>query len=164
MQLSDLRARILELPELNRLPGEMRERMAMAFLWSGHIRHLTKAEILFQEGKHDENTGCLLVEGNLEVRKHDGSVHVVEAPELLGEVLQFTKNRRRTATVEAAGAASVLFFRWSELGACAVQVFDRGERLIIKKLIKDLAKERTAEYFAKPSDSKHESAVAAETS
>lgn len=147
MKLHDLRSKILTIPLMKVIPDTMQERLGMIFLWVSEAGKMQKGEHLFEEGRHDENLGCLLLDGAVIIRKGDHDPITVEAPTLLGEMQQLTPDQARTATVELATAGLVLKFEWHEFVALALSYFTKTEQATLKDVITRSASLRFQELY-----------------
>ncbi len=147
MELVDLRTRLLQVPFIKGLPRELRDRCAMGLLWVGMPRSVQAGEKLFEQGAHDENLGCVLLTGQVDVTRDGELLEKLHAPELLGEILQFTSDKIRTATVKAAAPCSILAFDWSKFGAESVKFYNESEQALFKHLLTQCAWQRCAELF-----------------
>jgi CRP-like cAMP-binding protein len=119
----------------------------MGLLWIGIPRTIQVGEKLFEEGAHDENFGCVLLTGQVDVTRNEELLEKLHAPELLGEILQFTNDRARTATVKAATPCSILAFDWCKFGSESVKFYDESEQALFKHLLTQCAWQRCAELF-----------------
>ena len=68
------------------------------------------------------------------------------APEILGEMKQFTVENERTATVRATADASILTFYWHDLVVLSETVFSGEDQLAIQDVITKLAGRRMMEH------------------
>ena len=147
MTLEDLRQTILKIPLCNKLPENMRDRFGMIFLWISTPKDVSHGDKIYSEGEEDENTGCLLIEGIIEVQRKGQPAVRLEAPELLGESGQFTLGHKRTATVEVVVGGRELSFSWRDFGQWAVQLYTHEERRVLKRLIAETAWDRSGKYL-----------------
>lgn len=145
--LGELRRSILETPFVRGLPRAMRERFAMTLLWVSEWRTAPVGEVVYIEGKRDENTGAFILSGSVRVAREGEEDEIVEAPNLLGEIMQFTARQARTATVTVLSESTVLTFHWDGLGRTAATVFSEEECRVIQSLIAQVAWGRCAELF-----------------
>lgn len=142
MTLSDYRRRLLLLPFIDELPGPMRERVAMVLLWIGQPAQFSVGDAIFVQGEEDENTGCVLLHGDVEVlRDHREAVHV-KAPELLGEMQQLEPTAQRTATVQVTAEAHTLMFSWHDFVAYSGQLLTQDEQIVLRDVIRAAAARR----------------------
>jgi len=147
MKLHDLRSKILSIPLMKLIPDTMQERLGMIFLWVSEAEQMTEGEHLYEEGQHDENLGCLLLDGAVIIRKGDHEPITVEGPALLGEMQQFTPDQARTATVELATAGLVLKFEWHEFVALSMAYLTKAEQATLKEVITRSASKRFRELY-----------------
>ncbi len=110
-------AKITDVPVFNAMNTGLRARLAEILSSISEPRVLKKNEILYAKGAEDENTGAVLVDGALNISNDEGTLLTVTAPDMLGEMLQFDTYGQRTATVTAAGPATVLEFKWHDFVA-----------------------------------------------
>jgi hypothetical protein len=145
MRLDNYRKQILEVPAIRELPPELKSRVSMILLWIAHEADVAAGEEIYSQGAQDEDTGCVLVSGTVEISWEDKPPKKVAGPEILGEMKQFTRDRQRTATVRAADDVSILTFYWHDLVALSQEVTGSDEQLTIRDVITRLAGERLLE-------------------
>lgn len=107
-------AKISDVPVFNAMNVGLRGRLAEIIGSISEPRVLKQGDVLYKKGAEDDNTGVVLVDGSLSVGGDEGASVTVTAPDLLGEMLQFDQFGQRTATVTAAGPATVLEFSWHD--------------------------------------------------
>lgn len=147
MEFSVFRERIADIPLTQSLPAKLRRRFAMIFWWIASLQEVSKGERIYIEGAKDEETGCLLIAGKVSIQKEGEETEVVTAPDILGEIQQFTRTRERTATVEAVEHCQLLTFTWWDLASHCVALFDIDERTILQEILEQYALGRCAELF-----------------
>jgi CRP-like cAMP-binding protein len=137
-------AKISDVPVFNAMNTGLRARLAEIISSIGEPRVLKKDEVLYAKGAEDENTGAVLVDGALTVSSDDGPLLTVTAPDLLGEMLQFDSYGQRTATVTAAGPATVLEFRWHDFIARVrdTPAITHEDQALLKRSLESYASKR----------------------
>ncbi len=145
MELNEMRERILGIPLIKGLPESMRERFVMMLLYVSQTKRTFTNEQLFIEGEHDENTGVALLDGMVRIIRENEDPISVEAPDILGEIQQFTRERRRTATVEVCAGGQVLSFRWGDLRQAASAYYSHEELATLRSHLRKTAWARAAE-------------------
>jgi len=142
MDLSEYRRRLLGLPVLSALPGPVRERVAMCLLWVGRPAHFAVGDTVFVQGNEDENTGCALLEGEVEVlRDHQDPVRV-QSPDLLGEMQQLEPTAQRTATVQVTAEADALLFAWHDFVGYSGMLLNSDEQILLRDAVRAAATQR----------------------
>jgi len=151
MKLKLMRNRILRTPLVKTLPEGMRQRFAMILLWVSETKDVSRRDKLFVEGDKDTGTGCVILDGMVEVRTEDNpeAVKCIEAPDILGEVQLFTPQGQRTATLEVVVPGTILTFAWHDLGAAARQFYSDEEMATLKRVITESAWRREENLFEK---------------
>lgn len=147
MTLEDFRSAILRVPLCAKLPESMQERFGLILLWIAQPRDVSPGDVLYAEGESDENMGCLLIEGIVEIYRSGKLKAKLEAPDILGESGQFTYGRSRTATVKVVVGGRELSFSWRNFAKLAEKVYSDKELRALKKLIKETAWERSSRYL-----------------
>jgi hypothetical protein len=142
MTLSEYRKRLLHIPFVIDLPEPMRERVAMFLLWIGQPAQFSVGDALFIQDDEDENTGCILLQGEVEILRAGRGVVRAQAPELLGEMQQFEPTAQRTATVRVSETAQTLLFSWHDFVAYAAVVLNCDEQLVLREVIRASAVRR----------------------
>jgi hypothetical protein len=99
MELSLLRARILETPLVRSLPEDMRIKVVTLLLQISETEEVSREQKLFIQGDVDTDQGCLILEGMVRIITEGNNRNTIAAPDILGEVQLFTPNGERTATV-----------------------------------------------------------------
>ena len=148
MELGDIRSVILSTPLVKNLHDDMRPRFVMMLLHLSETKEMSRGDVLFLKGDRETDTGCLILQGEVEVQR-EGKGIFVEAPEIIGEMHLFTPEGERTATVEVTVGGLRLEFEWGALGSLARQFYSPEELDILKKAIVGYAWKRDASLFAK---------------
>ncbi len=112
MTIAQYRDRIAEIPMVHALDAPVRERVSEVLFALSTASMLKPGDVVYKKGSEDNNTGAVLLEGELVVRGDNDHVFEVTAPNLIGEMLQLNKYGQRTATVSAKGDAVLLEFPW----------------------------------------------------
>ena len=151
MELKLMREKILETALVKALPEGMRQRFAMILLWVSETKGVSRRDKLLVQGDKDAGTGCVILEGMVQVRTEDNPdvVKHIEAPDILGEVQLFTPQGKRTATVEVVVGGAILTFAWHDLGVAARQFYSDEEMASLKRIITDSAWRREENLFDK---------------
>lgn len=122
----------------------MRNRACMIFLWIGQSASFSAGNAIFIQGDEDENSGCVLVRGEVDVIcGQEDSIPVI-APDVLGEMQQFEPTGQRTATVQAVSDVETLLFSWHDFVAYAGMLFTTDEQIILKDAVRKVASRRKA--------------------
>jgi CRP-like cAMP-binding protein len=142
MDLTEYRGRLLAVPLIQSLPLELQHRIAMVLLWIGQHSHVSVGDDLFVEGDDDENTGCVLLSGEVDVLRSGAEPVRCPAPDLFGEMKQLEETAQRTATVQVVADGEVLQFNWHDFVGFAGTVLTTDEQLALKQAILDAAQAR----------------------
>jgi len=145
MRLDEYRKQILDVPSIHSLAPDLKSRVAMILLWITHEADIPKGEIIYSQGAEDEDTGCVLVSGSVQISVEGETLKECRAPEILGEMKQFTKVNQRTATVKASEDCSILTFYWHDLIMLSDTVFSGEDQLAIHDVITKVAGRRLME-------------------
>ena len=145
MQLNEYRKRIRELRVTEHVPTAMRTRLVMAFLAVSDNLRAVRGDVLLQKDDPGEDVGYLLLMGSVEVEHGDAPTAVCEAPELLGEVRQFTQEGVCTATVTVVEEAVLLRFSWEAFFTACSEVFSEEEVQKVRAAIEEQAWEHVAD-------------------
>jgi len=145
MRLDEYRKKILDVPAIHELPPDLKSRIAMILLWIAHEANVPAGEVIYSQGAHDEDTGCILVSGAVKVSIKGEALKECSSPEILGEMKQFTYDDERTATVTATKDASILTFYWHDLVVLSDTVFSGEDQLAIRDVITKIAGRRLME-------------------
>jgi len=149
MNLDEYRKSILEIPVIKELSPEIRSGMAMIILWIAHESDMFAGEVVYSQGTDDEDTGCVLLNGKVAISKEEKDVMTCDAPDILGEMKQFTKGKQRTATVKVMTNSTVLMFYWQDFVIMAERIFDKKEQRTVREVISKLAGHRFLEQEQK---------------
>ena len=139
MKAEAFREAILQVHLIARLPKALREKTADLLVDISVPRSVPKGGTWLHEGEHSENKGYILVKGAVAIQKASAPDLRCEAPELLGEAMQFSTTGLRTATVATIEDCIVLRFMWEEFWAAVEDEFSFAEQTTLKEAIKDLA-------------------------
>lgn len=148
MRLDDYRKRILDVRSIHELPPEVKSRVAMILLWISHEADVPAGETIYSQGAQDEDTGCILLSGSVTIAVEGETIKECSAPEILGEMKQFTQENERTATVRANEPATILNFYWQDLVALSDAAFSGKDHVAINEVITSLAGSRIKEHPA----------------
>ena len=118
---------IRDLRALEGLPAALRERLAEIIQQISKLRTIAKGSVIFRESTAHHNTGYVLLEGAVGILKTDAPKHRCDAPELIGEIMQFNPAHTRTATVGAVEDCTVYRFEWDEFWNAANEAFTAEE-------------------------------------
>lgn len=142
MDISDYREDILSTPLVASLPAEMQERVVDVCLQQSTPQQAGVGDLIYSQGTEDEDTGCMLVEGRVEVAIEGEEPIHLQAPTLLGEMKHFTEATERTATVRVLRDATVLTFYWHDFMKAAAEILSQDEQRILTAAIRELANVR----------------------
>ncbi len=146
MRLDEYRKKILDVPSIHALPPSLKSRMAMILLWIGHEAEVPAGGEIYSQGAQDEDTGSILVSGSVQISVKGETIRECAAPELLGEMKQFTEANKRTATVRAVDDATILTFYWQDLVMLNDTVFSGQDQVAIRDVITEVAGFRLKEH------------------
>ena len=104
--------RIQALAFMRELAPALPPRVAGAFVEVSEQRKVSEGGTWIREHEHSEDKGYILLRGKVAITRSEAPDVVCEAPELLGEMMQFNPMHERTATVAAADECLVLRFFW----------------------------------------------------
>jgi len=149
MELQEIREEILNVPVFKGLPEAMHPRLLTGLLSIARTRQVTRGDFLFLQGERETDTGCLLLQGAVEVRRDGETPVYVQAPDILGEMRLFTPQGQRTATVEVTVGGVILEFQWGAFGIVSRHLFDKQELTLLKKAIVDCAWKRGPDLFSR---------------
>lgn len=112
MAVDHYRNVVVKIPALQNLGAPLRDRVSEILVDIATERTFEAGDVLYEKDSEDENTGAILLDGILEVTRNSGDKIEVPAPDLMGEMKQFTDYGKRTATVTAKTRALTLVFFW----------------------------------------------------
>ena len=113
MEPAQIRAQIVRIPLFHGLPELLGKHAVNVLSRICEVRTTGPGATLFTEGSY-LRLGYILRRGEVAVRKKGSPELRLAAPDLLGEMKQFSPVGQRTATVEACGELEVLDFKWSD--------------------------------------------------
>lgn len=130
-----------KIPALQDLGTLVRDRVSDILVDIATERTFEAGEVLYEKDSEDENTGAILLDGILEVTRNSGDKIEVPAPDLMGEMQQFTDYGKRTATVTAKTQAVTLVFLWHDFVKALMNnpTISQTERTAIKKAFTGIA-------------------------
>ena len=139
MKPEDYRAAVTNLAFMKELPGELREKVAAVFDEVGVLRAAPKGMAWLRQGEHTPDKGYLLLQGTAAIRKMEHPEFSCEAPELLGEIMQFDPRHLRSATVSAATDCVLLRFMWPSFWEACEDHLTQDECSTVKTAIESCA-------------------------
>ena len=142
MTRSEELGQLKNLPLVQHMPDETRERVATLFLDVSEPVAWVEDNTLLHQGWLGGDAGFVLLRGQVEINKEGEDPIVVSAPAILGEMQQFNPRSLRTATVRLMGTAKVLRFVWRELYAQAREHLTEAEQNLLMDGIEQSAWER----------------------
>ncbi|MBM3289521.1 MAG: hypothetical protein FJY92_05160 [Candidatus Hydrogenedentes bacterium] len=134
--------RLHGLPLLRPLPDDARARAASVIARVAVETVFTDGEALIKQRALGGRDGYVLIDGQVAIEKETGGPIVVDAPALLGEMLQFNPRAQRTADVRARGAVIALKFAWQDFYAEAKRSLSDAEQGQLMEAIERSAWER----------------------
>lgn len=114
MDIEEVRDAVLNLRFAKALPHDLRNKVAAIVVNVSELRKIDKGQVWIREHEHGADKGYVLVKGNVTIQKAESPLVECGAPELLGEMMQFSPAHERTATVVAGSDCVVLRFFWDE--------------------------------------------------
>ncbi|MBI5095248.1 MAG: Crp/Fnr family transcriptional regulator [Candidatus Hydrogenedentes bacterium] len=99
---------------LKELATDLRTEMAEILAGISDLRKVPMGKCWIHEHEKAPNNGYVLLEGSVIVRKSGTPDIECEAPEFLGEMMQFMPSHERTASVTALSDCAVLRFQWDD--------------------------------------------------
>ncbi len=118
---------------------ELRTELAAVLLGISEARRVPKGCTWIREHEHAKNKGFVLLKGTAKILKSDTPEILCRAPELIGEMMQFSPLHERTATVLAAENCVVLQFIWDDFWARVEAQFPQAARQQIRSAVEGLA-------------------------
>ena len=139
MDPAQIRQQILSIPLFAALPDPLDKHAVNILSRVCEIKHLRAGTTLFTQGEDVSDVGYVLLSGEVEVRKTNEPKLRVPAPELIGEMKQFSPIGQRTATVEACSQLEVLEFKWTDFHNDAGKRLDKNQLETLNKALQDYA-------------------------
>jgi len=115
------------------------ERFADVALRCGTLDRIESGTILFAEGDASDDTGIVLLEGEVSIDKESAPEFVVTAPDLMGEMAPQSPMKKRTATVTATTEVDVLRFSWSDFRDTGRALMDDESFAALEQAIQNVA-------------------------
>lgn len=139
MKPEETRKTIGNIKFMQELPEQLREKAIDLFEQASEQRSVPKDAVFIHAQEQTQNKGFLLLKGSVSIQKPDAPEVTCTAPELLGEMMQLTPAKVRTATVSAAEDCVVMRFDWADLWAKAGVLLTPEEQAQLDEAIKSLA-------------------------
>jgi len=139
MNPDDIHEAICKMNFLHGLPKELKDKVARILQNISALRRIAMGSDWLREGEHSENKGYILLEGAVSIRKEDSPGHTEEAPQLLGEIMQFNPQQLRTATVVATESCVVMRFKWDEFWTRVEESVSKDELDKVKTALEGFA-------------------------
>lgn len=139
MSYGNLRPEFERLRLMEHVPSHVRLPLIEIFEEISELRSVPNGGIWLRENEPSENKGFVLLRGSVVVQKAGAPETVVDAPELLGEAMQFNPKHLRTATVVANDDIVVARFMWDEFWNAVAMRCTEPERHAIREAIEAVA-------------------------
>ncbi len=120
MEYNDVKECLMVCPEF----AGLGQSSVAALFWRGEEHTLDESEVIYAEGEPLDNTFCLLLSGDLVVRRAGEVVGGIFERQIFGEMAYFTNGHARTATVSVGSPQAVILkFQLSpeELGSSRLE-------------------------------------------
>jgi hypothetical protein len=145
MDKQDVHDAIVRLRFMADLTPEVRSRVAGILEQIGKLRKVPRDAVWIKENEHSPNKGYILVRGAAAIQKTDFPQVDCQAPELLGEMMQFNPGSLRTATVFSTEESVVMRFMWDEFWAALEEQLSKKDREAVRTAIESQAWEHFAQ-------------------
>ncbi|MCC6486004.1 MAG: cyclic nucleotide-binding domain-containing protein [Candidatus Hydrogenedentes bacterium] len=83
--------------------------------------------------------GYILLKGSVAIRKASGELHSEDAPELIGEIIQYNPSHSRAATVVASADCVVMRFDWDDFWKKCGETLTQDEVQHVKSAVESFA-------------------------
>jgi len=120
-------------------PEDLRGKVSHALQEISKLRSVPMGETWIQEGDKTDARGFVLVKGSVSIRKGGDQPHMEEAPELLGEIMQFNPVHARAATVVATDDCVVMRFDWDDFWTKLDETLTEDELKTVKSAVESFA-------------------------
>jgi CRP-like cAMP-binding protein len=120
-------------------PPDLADEVVAILAAHSELRRVPQGGVWLRENEPTENKGFILMQGAVAVKKSDAPEVRVEAPELLGEAMQFNPRHLRTATVTAVEDIVVARFRWDDFWAAVEERLTPPDQEKVREAVKALA-------------------------
>lgn len=140
--------RMIAMPVIQACPEIIRNTLVSMLLDVSELHSISEGEVLYVKGHQDENSGAILIEGTVNVDLGKGTLKECTAPELLGEMMQFSEDGIRTSNVSAADDSLLLSFNWHDFVERISETFGAEEQRAIRNAVKQYADVRAFEQAA----------------
>lgn len=126
---------ICQLRFMQELPEDLREKVSAILQGISELRTVPQGKTWIREGEHTQNKGYILLKGSVGIRKADYPAHAEDAPELLGEIMQFNPAHLRAATVVAAEDSVLMSFLWDDFWASTARALPGPDQEKVKAAV-----------------------------
>jgi hypothetical protein len=134
--------RIMALSMLAEMPPASREKVARLLLENGTADTLEDGAMLIRRDGLGGDTGYILLDGRVRIKRDGGEAVTLGAPAVLGEMHQLNPGAQRTADVIAEGAGAALKFSWRMLYAAAGKTLSLEEQQRLMSAVERLVLQR----------------------
>jgi CRP-like cAMP-binding protein len=121
------------------LPEPLRGEVSRILQSISVLRTIPLGDAWIREGEKTKNMGYILVQGSVAIRKASGQQHAEEAPELIGEIIQYNPAHSRAATVVATADCVVMRFEWDEFWVKCGESLSDGELQSLRSAVESFA-------------------------
>lgn len=103
------------------------------------LRTVPFGETWIREGDRTKSVGYILLKGSVSIRKTSGELHSEDAPELIGEIIQYNPSHSRAATVVATAECVVMRFEWDDFWSKCGNALPPDEVQHVKSAVESFA-------------------------
>lgn len=138
-----------EIPLLQNLPEELRDKVRDILVGISDLFTLHDGEVRYVKGESEDNLGSVLVQGKVSVDMEGDASKQCTAPELFGEMIQFSNEEECAGNVTASGPCVLFRFSWNDFAAAASVRLSKEDREILRGALKESVDERIGELIGR---------------
>ena len=137
---SDEVIRILhDMPFMQSLPEPLRGKVVHILQGVSVLRTIPLGDTWIREGDKTKSVGYILLKGSVTIRRTSGEQHSEDAPELIGEIIQYNPAHIRAATVLATSACVVMRFDWDDFWTVCGETLSDSDLQSVRSAVESFA-------------------------
>lgn len=134
-----VRIRLMAIPFMTQFDSALRAKVAKMLMGLGKVQKVPRHTRLFTEGDDATDAGVLILDGTFTVDKPNAPQVVAEGPDLLGEMVQFNPQKKRTANVTTDSELHLIRFSWAKFKEHASKMLNADEAAKVTAALQDHA-------------------------
>jgi len=139
MDSDELRRILHDMAFMKSIPEPLQGEVSRILQSISVLKTVPLGDTWIREGEKTKSLGYILIKGSVAIRKASGQQHAEDAPELIGEIIQYNPAHSRAATVVATADCVVMRFEWDDFWAKCGKSLSESDLKSLKGAIESFA-------------------------